>query len=153
RRASGPSVHELLGTRLSVAGVLAQFERTVDAQNPPWVADHRIASEVVMPLAAYLEAALSALRQVDPSVTALDAVEVGEPMALPEGHARLLQVSVDRSGAGAPLRVRLFSRDAAREDGEWALHASAQAGAASAPSADHEPLSRVAATLTRELAV
>ncbi|NIM40831.1 MAG: SDR family NAD(P)-dependent oxidoreductase [Hydrogenophaga sp.] len=150
RRATGPSVHELLGTRLSVAGVVAQFERVVDCQNPPWVADHRIASEVVMPLAAYLEAALSAVRQVDATVTALDAVEVGEPMPLPEGESRLMQVVVDRTGAGAPLRVRVFSRHAAREDGEWALHASALASAASAASAAHEPLSRVAASLTSQ---
>ena len=149
RRASGPSVHELLGTRLAVAGVLAQFEREVDSQNPPWVSDHRIASEVVMPLAAYLEAALSALRQVDAGVGALDAVEVGEPLALPEGEARLMQVVVDRAGAGLPLRVRVFSRDAAREDAEWTLHATAMGAAADAAPVPHEPLAEVAQRLTQ----
>jgi acyl transferase domain-containing protein/acyl carrier protein len=152
RRAAGPSVHELLGTRLGVAGVAAQFERVVSASDPAWVGDHRIAGEVVMPLTAYLEAALSAARQVDATVTGLDAVEVGEPMPLREGESRVLQVSVDRAAPGAPARVRVFSRDAAREDAEWALHASALASHAVAP-VSSEPLGQVAGALTREIEV
>ena len=124
RRVSGPAVHDLLGSRLSVAGVAAQFERVVSASDPAWVADHRIGGAVVMPLTAYLEAALVAARQVvGKGVVGLDQVEVGEPLALPEGEARLLQVVVD--GAAAQARVRVFSREAGRDDAPWILHASA----------------------------
>jgi len=159
RRAAGPSVHELLGTRLGVAGVAAQFERVVSATDPAWVGDHRIAGEVVMPLTAYLEAALSAARQVDATVTGLDAVEVGEPMPLREGESRVLQVSVDRAAPGAPARVRVFSRDAAREDAEWALHASALAshavkmGSRLALNSSPEPVSNIAASVAEDAAV
>src|SRR5690606_34095553 len=76
-------------------------------------------------------------------------VEVGEPMPLPEGQARLMQVVVDRAGAGLPLRARVFSRDAAQEDGEWAQHATALAMAANAAPVAHEPLAQVAQRLTQ----
>ena len=153
RRVAGDAVHDLLGERLGVAGVVAQFERVVDSTNPAWVTDHRIASEVVMPLTAYLEAALAAFRQVDESVTALDSVEVGEPLPLREGEQRLLQVSVDQPQAGGPLRVRVFSRDARRQDGEWSLHASALAAAGATAAAAPSPLASVARSLTREIEV
>jgi acyl transferase domain-containing protein/acyl carrier protein len=122
RRASGKSVHELLGARLSVAGSAAQFERIVSRADPAWVADHGIGAGVLMPLTAYLEAGLAAARQVFGSqILGLDAVEVGEPLVLAEEADRVLQVAVDRT----PPRVRVFSRDAAREDAEWSVHMSA----------------------------
>ena len=122
RRAGGKTVHELLGVRLSVAGTAAQFERIVSRTDPAWVADHGIAAGVVMPLTAYLEAGLAAARQVfGDHATGLDAVEVGEPLVLAEGEQRVMQVAVDRT----PPRVRIFSRDAAREDADWSTHMTA----------------------------
>jgi acyl transferase domain-containing protein/acyl carrier protein len=153
RRIAGDSVHDLLGERMGVAGVAAQFERVVDNTSPAWVGDHRIASEAVMPLTAYLEAAIAAARQVDPEVTSLEGVEIGEPLPLREGEQRLMQVSVEKAQAGSAARVRVFSRDAARQDGEWALHASAipVAGAVATPAAT--PLAEVARTLHQEIEV
>ncbi|MEO8152052.1 MAG: SDR family NAD(P)-dependent oxidoreductase [Rhizobacter sp.] len=153
RKVAGDSVHELLGERMGVAGVAAQFERVVDSTSPTWVTDHRIASEVVMPLTAYLEAALAAALQVDPTVTALEAVEVGEPLPLREGEQRVMQVSVEKAQGGSPARVRVFSRDAKRPDADWSLHASAtvKTGAVAAPPAT--PLADVAKGLPREIEV
>lgn len=153
RRVAGDSVHELLGERLGVAGVAAQFERLVDNTSPAWVGDHRIASEVVMPLTAYLEAALAAVRQVQPSVSGLDAVEVGEPLPLLEGQQRLLQVVVDKAAAGAPARVRVFSCEAARAEAEWVLHASALAASAAASAPAQPGLASLAAGLDHEIEV
>lgn len=153
RKLAGDSVHELLGERLGVAGVAAQFERLVDSANPGWVSDHRIASEVVMPLTAYLEAALAAARQVDPAVMALESIEVGEPLPLREGEQRLLQVSVEKAQAGAAARVRVFSRDAKRQDGEWSLHASATAKHDATGATQAAPLVDVAKGLMREIEV
>jgi acyl transferase domain-containing protein/acyl carrier protein len=122
RRATGKTVHELLGARLSIAGNAATFERVVSRKDPAWVADHGIGSGVLMPLTAYLEAGLAAARQVfGEKLAVLEAVEVGEPLVLEESAERTLQVLVDR----APPRVRVFSRDAARDDAEWSLHMSA----------------------------
>ena len=126
RRPLGKVAHELLGTRIPVAGVAAQFERAVSVDDPAWLADHRIGGEVLMPLTAYLEIALAAARQVHgPAVASLDNVEVGEPMVLRDGETRLMQVAVDEAGAGMPTRVRIFSRDAARDDAPWQAHAHA----------------------------
>ena len=155
RRPVGDSVHDLLGERLSIAGVAAQFERVVDSASPAWVSDHRIASEVVMPLTAYLEAALAAARQLNGSgSTVLESVEVGEALALRAGGPRVMQVIVDAAQPGPPARVRVFSRDAARNDAEWTLHATATVArteTVSAPAA--RPLVEVAAALTTEIAV
>ena len=124
RRVAGKSVHELLGARMAVAGVAAQFERVVRADDPAWLAEHRIGGAVLMPFTAYLEMALAAARQVQGhAVTGLDQMEIGEPMALAATEERVLQVVVDTGPAGA--RVRVFSRDAARDDAPWMLHASA----------------------------
>ena len=152
RKPVGESVHDLLGERLAVAGVAAQFERVVDSASPGWVADHRIASEVLMPMTAYLEAALAAARQVDSGVTSLEAVEVGEPLPLRKGEQRLMQVCVEKAQAGAPARVRVFSRDAKRLEGEWLLHASATVVVhAAAAASGAAPLVEVAQGLTREI--
>ncbi|ODS52965.1 MAG: hypothetical protein ABS36_15880 [Acidobacteria bacterium SCN 69-37] len=154
RKAAGRSVHDLLGERLDVAGVIAQFERRVDASTPAWVADHRIASEVVMPLTAYLEALLAAARQVTPGVSTLDQVEVGEPMPLLAGQSRTMQVVVDR--AGRTSRLRLFSRDSDAGHEPWAQHASCHAGGStglSADSGDEEALASIATRLPDDVEV
>ncbi len=153
RRVAGDSVHDLLGERLNVAGVAAQFERTVDATSPAWVADHVIASEAVMPLTAYLEAALAGARQADPAVTGLTAVEIGEPMPLLEGEQRLMQVSVDKALGGAPARVRVFSRDAKRPEAEWTQHASAEPLRGAAQGVPVSPVADAAKRLTSEVEV
>ncbi len=140
RRPAGELVHELLGERLNVAGVAAQFERTVDAVTPAWLADHRVASEVVMPMTAYLEACLAAARaHGGEAVQALENVEVGEAMPLPEGQARVMQVSIEQAGPDAPARVRVFSRDAARDYAPWVLHASASVGGSSGAASQGDP--------------
>jgi acyl transferase domain-containing protein/NADPH:quinone reductase-like Zn-dependent oxidoreductase/acyl carrier protein len=123
RRPAGQSVHELLGTRLPVAGTAAVFERVVDATNPAWLADHRIGGQVVMPMTAYLEMAVAAARQVFGAMASVVRdVEIGEPMPLRAGEARKLQVVVD---AGTPARVRIFSRDADDDASPWLQHAEA----------------------------
>ncbi len=127
RRATGPAVHPLLGARISVAGVIAQFECSVRADDPAWLADHHIAGETLMPMTAYLEAALAAARQVrGGSASSIEAIEAGAPMILRNREELRMQVVVDEPGAGTRTRVRIFSRDSAREDEAWTLHASAE---------------------------
>ncbi|MBI5722127.1 MAG: SDR family NAD(P)-dependent oxidoreductase [Burkholderiales bacterium] len=134
---SGRPVHELLGARIPVAGVAAAFERALNTGNPAWVVDHRIGGEAVMPLTAYLEISLAAARQVHGSaLSTIEHVEVGEPMVLRPDEERLMQVLVDGEGAAAATRVRVFSRDAARAESPWTLHASALIGR---PQADPAP--------------
>jgi acyl transferase domain-containing protein/NADPH:quinone reductase-like Zn-dependent oxidoreductase/acyl carrier protein len=155
RRPVGEVVHDLLGQRLSVAGVAAQFERLVDNANPAWVGDHRIASEVVMPLTAYLEAALAAGREVlGESVVVLEGVEVGEALALRDGEQRVLQVAVEKAVPGTPAKVRVFSRDAARDDADWTLHVTAVPVPHDTARGQNEaPLAELAKHLVKEIEV
>lgn len=133
QHSQGHEVHALLGTRLAIAGVAGQFERYVDANEPAWLRDHRIASEVVMPMTAYLEVCLAALAQTEGgSVGVIDNLEVGEPMVLREGETRVMQVVVDKADLDAPARVRILSRDATSDAAPWLLHATGIAGAAQA---------------------
>lgn len=155
RRPAGEIVHELLGERLEVAGVAAQFEQRVDGTRPAWLQDHRVAGEVVMPMTAYLEVCLSAARAYGgDAANTIENVEVGEAMTLPEGEERVMQVSVDRGEDGARSRVRVFSRSAAREGSAWSLHASAivAAAAPAAPEAS-KPLAALIDGLPQELDV
>jgi len=147
-----PTAHDLLGQRLSMAGVIASFTRTVDASSPVWLHEHRIGSDVVMPLTAYLEAALSALRDAEgESVSALSEIELGEAMVVPDGQARVLQVIVDRPSLGAAARVRVFSRAAEHEDDAWTLHATASAASAVLEPRPERALGELAATLPNEI--
>ena len=56
------TAHPLLGARVSLAGVTGEtrFESFIDADSPPWLPDHEVMGQVVMPGAAYLEMALAA---------------------------------------------------------------------------------------------
>lgn len=121
-------VHELLGERREVAGVRAQFERLVDSTCLEWLPDHRIASEVVMPLTAFLEACLAAVRSVSGAeADALESLEVRAPMPLRQGERRAMQVVVDEVEGDGSLRVRVFSRLLASKGESWELHVTARA--------------------------
>ena len=95
-RAVAPRVHELLGSRQSVAGVAAAFEREIGPADPNWLGDHVIASEVVMPMTGYLDMCLVAARLVlgrqDVQVRNF---EVLEPLMLANGSRRVTQTLVD----------------------------------------------------------
>lgn len=150
QRRQGHEVHPLLGTRLVMAGVDGLFERRIDATDPAWLRDHRIGSDVVMPMTAYLEVCLAALWHTEGrSVGAIDGLEIGEPMVLRAGEARLMQVIVDRADSVGPARIRIFSRGAVNDDAPWLLHASASASAgvvpADEPSAAADLAARAAA--------
>lgn len=128
-RPLGPVVHPLLGTRLPVAGVVAQFEFELDSVTPGWISDHRIASQVVMPMTGLLEASLAAARHATGSREAiLEDVVIYSPLVLRDAERSTQQVIVDQPTPTAPMRVRIFSRSASEPDGSWILHTSANVG-------------------------
>jgi acyl transferase domain-containing protein/aryl carrier-like protein len=59
------TAHPLLGSRLGLAGVEneTRFENFIDVDSPPWLPDHEVMGQVVMPGAAYVEMALAAANQ------------------------------------------------------------------------------------------
>lgn len=125
----GALVHPLLGERLSTPGVAARFERRLTADDPAWLRDHRVGAEVVMPMTGYLEAAQAALRTLHghTSWELLD-VDLAEPLVLPEGEARLMQVVVEVPADTGGQRITVYSRSADGEDEPWQQHARMLAG-------------------------
>ncbi|MEZ5286494.1 MAG: polyketide synthase dehydratase domain-containing protein [Vicinamibacterales bacterium] len=139
-------MHELLGARLHVANGADFFERTFTAEDPAWLAHHRIAGAVVMPMTAYLEMAWAAARIAVPGAVALENVEVAAPMRFTGTDPRIVQVSVEPGSAGATDRVRIHSRG--HDDTNWQLHASCVVSRTSASAPASRPtLADIEATL------
>lgn len=63
------TAHPLLGARISLAGTRQEtrYESFIEADSPPWLPDHQVMDETVLPGAAYLEMALAAAgpRQIE----------------------------------------------------------------------------------------
>jgi acyl transferase domain-containing protein/NADPH:quinone reductase-like Zn-dependent oxidoreductase/acyl carrier protein len=118
--------HLLLGFRREAdpaeAG-FAQWTRNLDTALLPWLADHRLADEAVLPAAAMAEMALAAAARRFPEAEALElsGFQILRPLPVPKG---------DRDGESQETRFRLaddgsFRLESRRRmSGEgWSLHA------------------------------
>ncbi|MCR0982021.1 type I polyketide synthase [Roseomonas populi] len=117
--------HPLLGFRRDSdpAEGFAHWTRQVDAALLPWLADHRLGEEAVMPAAGMAEMALAAAARRFPEAEALElsAFQILRPLPVPPG---------DREGGSQEVRFRLaddgtFRLESRRRmSGEaWSLHA------------------------------
>ncbi|MFB9331412.1 SDR family NAD(P)-dependent oxidoreductase [Actinoplanes octamycinicus] len=112
-------------------------------QSHPWLADHRVGDQVILPGAALAELAVHAGDQV--GCDTVDELTVHAPLVLPARGALALRVTVDDNRA-----VAIHTRpDTAAADDPWTRHASgtvvptepvSTAGLAVWPPADAEPL-------------
>jgi acyl transferase domain-containing protein/acyl carrier protein len=119
-----PAEHPLLGRRLR-SPVLpgAQFEVELAADQPTFLADHRIFGTAVVPASAYLEMFLATIRQaLGDGAYALENVFIQEALPLPDGAAKTVQVHLQPDESGASLRV--FSH---LSEDTWTTHASGRA--------------------------
>ncbi|WP_338661187.1 type I polyketide synthase [Pararoseomonas sp. SCSIO 73927] len=117
--------HPLLGFRRESdpAEGFAHWTRNVDSALLPWLADHRLGEEAVMPAAGMAEMALAAaaLRFPEAEALELSAFQILRPLPVPAG---------DREGGSQEVRFRLaddgtFRLESRRRmSGEaWSLHA------------------------------
>jgi phthiocerol/phenolphthiocerol synthesis type-I polyketide synthase C len=116
--------HPLLGFRRGPEpGV---WTRALDTDLEPWLGDHRLGPDAVLPAAAMLEMALAALRARQPEAAALELSEfrILRPLTLEDGRAREVRCTLDAEGA-----FRLDSRRRLAEEA-WTTHAVAEARAA-----------------------
>ncbi|TCZ64460.1 type I polyketide synthase [Roseicella aquatilis] len=115
--------HPLLGFRQGVEPRL--WSRHIDTALEPWLADHRLAGEPVLPAAAMWEMALAAGRAAHPEAAAIELREAVIHAALPleEGHARELRAGLDAAG-----RFTLESRRRLAPE-PWTLHLEATVAA------------------------
>ncbi|MBT6273848.1 MAG: type I polyketide synthase, partial [Chromatiales bacterium] len=98
------------------------WERQIDLDLLPWLADHRVQGMPVFPGAAYVELALAACRALgeSPSLEVQD-LSILAPMIFRDAETRTVRVNVD------PEDGRLTIRSRRRlSDDRWTLHAQAR---------------------------
>ena len=95
------------------------------AHSPPFLADHQVQGQVVVPGTMFVELMLDAAADSAGGpgvpVPGLDDVEFARALFVPPGSAQTLQAIVTPDGGGR--RVHVYSRDA-EADAEWVLRAS-----------------------------
>ncbi len=109
--------HPLLGFRRGTAP--ERWTRVLDTAMEPWLADHRLAGEAVLPAAAMLEMALAACAARHPEAEALEVSDFAIHRALPLAAETSCEILVEADAEGGfrlSSRPRLLAPD-------WLLHA------------------------------
>jgi 5-hydroxydodecatetraenal polyketide synthase CpkA len=146
----GAGEHPLLSTALRLAGEGEGwlFTGRVSLRSHPWLRDHAVMGQVLMPGAGFLELALAAGERVGAGV--VDELTLERPLLLDDEGAVQIQLSVSEPDAGGRRSIGVYSRlqgsledelEAARE---WTRHATgtlaAEQAASSLAVGDSSPL-------------
>ncbi|MER7196115.1 SDR family NAD(P)-dependent oxidoreductase, partial [Streptomyces flaveolus] len=135
---AGSSSHPFLDTAVGLAeGDRFLLTGRLSLTDHPWLADHAIHGEILLPGTAFVELALQAAHHISHDLLA--ELTLGTPLVLAHGHDVHLQVLVDEAD-GRGRRVSIFSRsvDAAQEE-PWTKHADGRI-TATAPASDEGDL-------------
>ncbi len=119
--------HPLLGRRVPLAGAprTLVWEAELDPRTEPFLRDHRVNGEIVLPGSGFLEMALAAAAAAGCGGThALGDVVFSRGLVLQTGAPRLLQ-SVLTIGEAPPSPSRSTARPRAPPPPEWTLHVTA----------------------------
>lgn len=123
--------HPLLGERLDSPLAEIQFQSVIGPGQPSYLGDHSIAGQRVLPAAAYLEIALSAMRALGEHPADLVSSVFFQPCIFDE--PRRLQTVLRREGAVRSFAI-YSAPVASRNDGQpWILHATGEFAAAPQP--------------------
>ncbi len=115
-RIDGGLRHPLIGTRISYGS--PEWRILLDAEMLPYLADHRVGGEVVVPGAAFVEMALAVARDLYGDVPfELTDIDILRPLTLGAQGMREVSIRYERSLS----RIEIFSRP--RFGLEWTLHA------------------------------
>jgi len=142
------SAHALLGTRLRTATARAQFEATVSASDPPWLAEHRIAGATVLPGTAFVEIMLAAGAAVDARLRTIADLALVAPVRVDDERTRVVQTVVDDGDAPT---VRVFAADddvAGEQPARFRLQAEARLQRSADDAPDRADLAAIAARCT-----
>lgn len=125
--------HPLIGARLVPDG--GEWRNLIDATVVPYLADHRIDGEVVVPAAAFAEMALAVAREVFPTgPIGLQDFDLLQWLTLPPEQMRELSVRL----LGETAVVEIWSR-ARLSTAEWTLHARGRIARIASPVPDFIP--------------
>jgi acyl transferase domain-containing protein/NADPH:quinone reductase-like Zn-dependent oxidoreductase len=112
--------HPLLGVRLrSALRDVVQFEQVLASDSVPYLADHRVHGQAILPATGFLELALAAGRAALNGFCALQDVAIVEPLRFHDGEARIVQTVVRHDQAGAAA-FEILSTAGEAED--WRRH-------------------------------
>ncbi len=140
--AEQPSGHLLLGPKieLAVQTQVHYWETRLCPARHPILLDYQLDGRVVLPVAAYAEAAVAAARSVfHRGGFVLDHMEFSRALVLPPEGEILLQVVLEAEGPDHAA-FRFFSRTPAQPDGEtWRLHVSGRVRSVLEDVADRRP--------------
>ncbi|MFI5567500.1 SDR family NAD(P)-dependent oxidoreductase [Streptomyces sp. NPDC051740] len=103
---SGLLDHPLVGERMPAPHPV--WHGTVEPQLVPWLGDHRIGDDVLMPAAAYVEMALSAGRRALDRPVEVRHLEIGRPLSVPwpDPTPVALQTAVTPDDGAVTISVR-----------------------------------------------
>ncbi|QBS39351.1 type I polyketide synthase [Nocardia sp. CS682] len=135
--AVGHSAHPLFDTAVGLAdGDRALLTGTLSPRTHPWLADHTVHGDVLLPGTAFVEFALQAGQHLN--YPHLAELTLGAPLVLPRDTEVQLQILVDEPHTTGRT-VTVFSRAAdATPDEPWTKHAEGRLTAEVArPRADH----------------
>lgn len=114
-------------TRTVAASAYPTVQTRLAPDSPPFLADHQVQGNVVVPGTLFVELMLDAAAGVaggpDVAVPALDNVEFAKAMFMPQGSHEIVQAIVSPDGTGGRA-VHVMSRPEG-SIGEWTLRASA----------------------------
>jgi acyl transferase domain-containing protein/NADPH-dependent curcumin reductase CurA/NAD(P)-dependent dehydrogenase (short-subunit alcohol dehydrogenase family)/acyl carrier protein len=96
------------------------FSGRISLQEHPWLADHAVLGEVLLPGTALLELALSVAE--DLGCEGVGELTLSAPMLLPAEGALALRVYVSAPDTEGERRISIHSRPDS-EEGEWSTHA------------------------------
>ncbi len=143
RVSSARHTHPILGARLESPALrnTSVFQADISAEHPAFLVDHQVFDTVVLPGAAYLDLALSAVRATTPTdVLTLQNVMFKQALVLPDNTAVKVQTLLSSDGT-----FEIYSQDDA---GEWSLHAQGEISPVGWNSDDvlHPPMPPIQAT-------
>ncbi len=124
--------HPLLGASIAIAGEQGWlFSGRLSLEAHPWLGDHAIAGQALLPGAGFLELALAAAERV--GATVVEDLAVERPLPLADGQAVQLQLSVSEPGERGSRSLAIYARPQSAAGGDphaetWVRHATATLG-------------------------
>src|SRR5262249_33822162 len=116
-------LHPLLGTRVASGATETRFEALYGIERVPFLRDHRVHGQSVLPTAAGLEAARAAGQaHFGGAAVQVEDLTYHQTLILPDTGARRVHLVVQPSG-DQKVAFRIVSSDAAGES-EWQTHMS-----------------------------
>jgi acyl transferase domain-containing protein/acyl carrier protein len=152
-----PSSGTLLGARMRSAVSGAHFETQLATSGKnAWLADHRIAGDVILPATAFIEMMLAAGSAFDGRLRALEDLTILAPLELDAQRPRIVQTIVGPVEADGVL-VRIFAAERetdglAAEDAQFRLYAQGSLGEAKRSALEPADLAAIAARCTDDVA-